>query len=153
MPATEDPIQPMPQPSVERKVSTLSEHSKHKSFDASLHNYHISVMSNATSNLTDILQTPRDSSMDPPPVPQIPNASRDQSMSAKMPYNYEYEDPTPRNRTPGYDMNEDDYYTSVPPRGQSLTANMTTEDEYNTEPHRSEPESQEMYMDHDVDSI
>jgi hypothetical protein len=152
MPATEDPVRPLPHPSAERKVSTLSEHSKHKSFDASLHNYHISVMSNATSNLTDILQTPRDSSMDPPPVPQIPNASRDQMMSAKMHFNNEYDDPTPRNRTPEYQMEDDDYYGSVPPRGHSLAANMTIDDEYDAEPQRNEHESERMYMDHTVDS-
>jgi hypothetical protein len=152
MPATEDPVEPLPHPSAERKVYVPSDHSKHKSFDASLHNYHMSVMSNATSNLTDILQTPRDSSMDPPPVPEIPSASRNQSMSTTRYTHDEYHIPMQRSPTTEYHMEEDDYYGSVPTRGHSLSADIPAEDEYDAVQPRSQPESMIMPMDHHMDS-
>ncbi|KAF2672957.1 hypothetical protein BT63DRAFT_410021 [Microthyrium microscopicum] len=80
----------LPHPSVEHRVPDVEIEApvlpRHKSFEASLHNYVPSYMSDG-SNLTDILRTPRDSDMTLPPVPSIPAnlPPRGQSLAAAMP--------------------------------------------------------------------
>jgi hypothetical protein len=129
MPATEEPIEVMAQHSVERKVTTPYEQDKHKSFDASLHNFHMSVQSAATSNLTDILNTPRESSAGAPPVPEMPN-SRKQSTLHSIPNEDQYEVFHHRGRSIEPRMSLEPAHNTVPPRGESLTTGLPIEDEF-----------------------
>jgi hypothetical protein len=80
---------PPTQPSVERRVVEgaeldYEEPEKHHSFEASLHNYTPSYISDAA-NFGEIARTPRDSDSMLPPVPALRAPPRGHSLAAAMP--------------------------------------------------------------------